>query len=72
MAAGANGDRQALDDGAVALAPASRVHAIVDGEVAADEVGMHGGILARQRLRRVQSVRLVFAVVHAHAAAEMA
>lgn len=42
-----------------------RVHAVVDGEIAADQVRPHGGALAREDLGFIGDVRLVFAVVHA-------
>lgn len=43
----------------------SGIHAIVDGEVAADEVRAHGGVFAGQGLGFVDYVGLVFAVVDA-------
>lgn len=42
-----------------------RIHAIIDAEVAADQVRAHGGAFARERLRGMDSVGLVFAVVDA-------
>jgi hypothetical protein len=42
------------------------VHAVVDGEIAADEVGAHGGALACQRLIAADTVCSVLAVVDAH------
>lgn len=59
----ANGNRDPLH--ALALA---HVHAIVDGEIAADQVRAHGGVLAGQQLRGAQRVCLVFAVVHPYGA----
>lgn len=40
-----------------------RIHAIVNAEVAADQVRAHGCVFARKRLRGVDGVGLVFAVV---------
>lgn len=60
----ANGDREALEHPAVVMA--GRVHAIVDGEVAADHVRAHGGVLLGQLLGFADGVGLVFAVVDAH------
>lgn len=44
---------------------AGGIHAVVDGEVAADEIGAHGGVFAGQGLGFVDYVGLVFAVVDA-------
>ena len=41
------------------------IHTVVDGEVAADEIGAHGGVFAGQGLGLVDYVGLVFAVVDA-------
>ena len=62
VAAGADGHGQALEDGAALLVP-GRIHAVVDGEVAADEVSTHGGVLPRHRLALVEAVGLVLAMV---------
>lgn len=59
----ANSNRDPLH--ALALA---HVHAIVDGEIAADQVRAHSGVLAGQQLRGAQRVGLVFAVVHPYGA----
>lgn len=45
-----------------------RVHAVVDGEIAADEVGAHGGALARKRLVAAGTVCSVLAVIDTHGA----
>lgn len=42
-----------------------RVHAVVDGEIAADQVRAHGGVFAGLRLGRTDCVGDVFAVVDA-------
>lgn len=42
---------------------ARRVHAIVDREVAADEVSTHGRVLTRERIRLVHCVGLVLAMI---------
>lgn len=47
---------------------ACRVHAVIDGEVAADQVGTHGGALARKRLVTADTVCSVLAVVDPHGA----
>lgn len=65
-AAGADRDRNALHHAAVVMA--RRVHAVVDGEVATDEIRPHGGALPRQGLVLADNVRLVLAVVDAHSA----
>ena len=44
-----NGDWQALDNAATSLVT-RRVHAIVDGEIAADEIGSHRCILTSKPL----------------------
>lgn len=46
-----------------------RVHAVVDGEIAADQVRAHGGVFAGYRRRGTGCVRLVLAVVDPHDAA---
>lgn len=58
-----NGHRNPLH--ALAL---SHIHAVVDGEVAADQVRAHGGILAGQQLGGTDGVGLIFAVVNADGA----
>ncbi|KAL1969551.1 hypothetical protein VTN77DRAFT_8989 [Rasamsonia byssochlamydoides] len=60
----ANSDGDPLQHPAVVMA--SRVHAIVDREVAADQVRAHGGVFLRHLLRLADGVGLVFAVVDAH------
>lgn len=45
-----------------------RIHAVVDREVAADQVCTHGGALARERLIAADTVRSVLAVVDPHSA----
>jgi len=61
LAARANGNRDALHGAAVFVA--TRIHAVVDGEIAADQVCAHGGVFARQCFGFVDGIRLVFAVV---------
>lgn len=70
-AAGANGDGQALDDAGLAL-PLARVHAVVDGKVAANHVGAGCGSVACQLVRLVGGVGRVFAIVDADGAGEAA
>jgi hypothetical protein len=57
-----NGSGNSLHNSSVVMA--NRILAIVDGKVAADEVGSHGGILLGQVLCGIVCIRLVFAVVH--------
>lgn len=47
---------------------ARRIHAVVDGEVAADQVGSHGRALAGERLIAADIVGSVLAVVDPHGA----
>lgn len=61
LASRANGNRNTLYRAAMFVA--TRVHAVIDGEVAADQIGAHGCIFARQGLGFVDDIRLVFAVV---------
>ncbi len=63
----ADGDGQALDDAALALLLAG-VHAVVDGEVAADHVGARGGRVAGQLVRLAGRLARVLAVVDADGA----
>ena len=63
-----NSHRNTLDDAAVVVA--NGVHAVVDGEVATDEIRAHRGVLTCQRLGLTHCVRLVLAVVDAHDAGE--
>ena len=73
-AAGANGDGQALDRGPGARGASAgrgrRVHAVVDGEVAADHVGTRRGRVLGQLGRLVLNIGVVLAVVDAHHAGE--
>lgn len=66
VSAGADGHGEPLHHRPVLVA--SRVHAIIGGEVQADHVSSHGRILASQAVGFVQGVGLVFAVVDAHGA----
>ncbi len=66
VSAGADGHREPLHHRSVLVA--SRVHAIVGGEVQADHVSSHGRVLASQAVGFVQGVGLIFAVVDAHGA----
>jgi hypothetical protein len=66
-ATSANSHGQALGDSRLPSTLA-RIHAVVDGEVVADEVGRLGCLFARQGLRRVCAVARVLAVVHSHSA----
>lgn len=59
--------RQALDNTALAW-PLTRVHAIIDGEIAADHVGTSGSGILRQFVGFVFNIRGVFPVVHSHSA----
>lgn len=43
-----------------------RVHAIVDGEIPANQIGAHGGVFAGHNLGLVDFVALVLAVVDAY------
>lgn len=63
VASSANCDGDTLYNAPMVVA--SRIHAVVDGEVAADQIGAHGGILARQNVVLKDGVGLVFAVVDA-------
>lgn len=45
---------------------AGRVHAVVDGEIAANEIGAHRCVLLGQSLRFVDGVSLIFAVIDAN------
>lgn len=47
---------------------ARRVHAVVDGKVAADEVGTHSGALPGQRLIAADTVCSVLTIVDAYSA----
>lgn len=44
----------------------SRVHAVIDGEVAANQVGAHRGTFTSERFIDTDSVSLVFAIVDAN------
>ena len=44
---------------------AGRIHAVVDGEVAADQVRTHGCVLAGKEIRFIRGVRLVLAIIDA-------
>lgn len=44
---------------------AGGIHAVIDGEIAANQVCTHGSILTSKELRLVRCVSLVFAVVDA-------
>lgn len=44
----------------------SRVHAVIDGEVAADQVGAHRGTFASECFTTTDSICLVFAIVNAN------
>ena len=68
VTSGSNGNRQALDDATGTLV-SSGIHAIVDGEVSADEIRSHGGVLPGQRLRLVHHVCLILAVIDSSGAA---
>lgn len=63
LAARANGNGNALHNATVVVT--GGVHAVVDGEIAADEVRAHGGALSGQNLRGTDHVCLVLAVVDA-------
>lgn len=63
LTARANRDRNPLHDATVVVARG--VHAVVDGEIATDEIGAHGGALAGQDLGGTDHVCLIFAVVDA-------
>lgn len=45
-----------------------RVHAVVDGEIAADQVRAHRGVFPRRRRRPAHVVGLIFPVVDPHCA----
>ena len=64
----ANRHGDALDNAAVVVA--GGIHAIIDGEVSANQVRAHGSVFARQRLVLADGVCLVFPVIHAHDARE--
>lgn len=59
----ANGHRDPLGDSTVIVA--SRVLAIIDGEVATDEVGPHCCVFTSKGLGSANDVRLVLAIVNA-------
>ena len=59
---GPNGNGNALYDTAVVMA--NRIHAIVDREIAANQVRPHGRVFLRQFIRFVVCVGLVFSVVY--------
>lgn len=42
---------------------AGRIHAIVDGKIAADQVSAHGCVLASKQLASIGCISLIFAVV---------
>ena len=56
-----NSNRYPLNHAAMVMS--SRIHAVVDGEVAADQVRTHSGVLAGQSLRRADRVRLIFSII---------
>jgi len=60
----ANRYRDTLHDSSVVMA--SRVHAIVDGEITTNQVRAHCRVLAGKHLCLADSVCLVFAIIDAH------
>ena len=66
--AGSDGNRESLDDTTLTGALAW-VHAVVDGEVAADHVSPSGGGILGQLIRFVLNIGRVFPVVHSYRAA---
>lgn len=64
IAPGADGDGNALDDASVVVT--NRVHAVVDGKIAANEISAHRGVFTRQGIRFVVGVGLVLAVIDPH------
>lgn len=45
-----------------------RIPAVIDGEIATDQVGAHSGAFASKRLATADSAGLIFAVVNTHRA----
>lgn len=56
-----NGYWQSLQN--CSLVVAGRIHAIVDGKIAADQVSAHGCVLASKQLASIGCISLIFAVV---------
>jgi len=64
--AGADRHRKPLHHRSVLMA--SRVHAIIGGEIQTDHVSSHSRVFASQAVGFVEGVRLVFAVIDPHGA----
>lgn len=65
--ASSNSNRKPLDDTSLPRSLA-RIHAVIDGEVAADHVGLRSSSILGQLIRMVFTICRVFAVVHANRA----